>query len=116
MVHAAVKQFVNFHPRARELNLRIPPLIRRAPKNTLPKKRTVLAPVPLTGAPSQVPEDVEDLIEYWREDTNLNDHHLHWHDVYGNNRVNDPNNPGKYLWKSRQGELFIYMHRQMVAR
>ncbi len=44
-------------------------------------------------------------IRQFREDVLLNEHHLHWHAVYLNDRVLD-----------RGGEMFLYMHRQMLAR
>ena len=50
-------------------------------------------------------------LAYFREDYDFNDHHWHWHLVYpyaGN---------GKYQRViDRQGELFLYMHSQMIAR
>jgi tyrosinase len=54
----------------------------------------------------------EQALDWFREDPFANDHHSHWHEVYptserqGGQRVNQP----------RQGELFFYMHRQMLAR
>lgn len=50
------------------------------------------------------------VLSYFREDYDFNDHHYHWHLVY------------PYMgWKDRrvidrQGELFLYMHSQMIAR
>ena len=55
------------------------------------------------------------LLKYWREDYDFNDHHNHWHMVYPSG-----GNPGSdgtfYRTIDRQGELFLYMHSQMVAR
>jgi tyrosinase len=51
-------------------------------------------------------------LAYWREDPLLNDHHEHWHLVY-------PYNGGRSdtpTWLARHGELFAYMHAQMLAR
>ncbi|RHZ77111.1 hypothetical protein Glove_185g48 [Diversispora epigaea] len=119
LVHQVLMRFARTYTDAKQLRLRVPPLILRAPKSTKPKQRPILSPGPMIGVPGKTPENKEDLLEYWREDPNLNEHHEKWHLVYGKNRVDDPNNVGdekKYLWKDRQGELFIYMHRQIMAR
>jgi hypothetical protein len=47
----------------------------------------------------------ESKIDWFREDPLLNEHHAHWHIVYARSIVKD-----------RQGEMFLYMHRQMLAR
>lgn len=48
---------------------------------------------------------------YFREDMGINLHHWHWHLVYpfeaSDRRIVD---------KDRRGELFYYMHQQIVAR
>jgi hypothetical protein len=48
---------------------------------------------------------------FFREDIAANDHHGHWHLVYRAQAAHagDPE-------KDRQGELFVYMHQQMLAR
>lgn len=48
---------------------------------------------------------------YFREDLGINLHHWHWHLVY-------PNEAGDraIVNKDRRGELFYYMHQQVVAR
>ena len=51
----------------------------------------------------------EDALNWFREDIFLNEHHEHWHTVY-------LEAPSKEQLKDRQGELFIYMHQQMLAR
>ncbi|GFU47587.1 hemocyanin F chain [Nephila pilipes] len=56
--------------------------------------------------------DPEYSLTYFREDVGINVHHFHWHLVY------------PLTWrpevmrkvKDRKGELFYYMHQQMVAR
>ncbi|KAJ3057104.1 Polyphenol oxidase 1 [Rhizophlyctis rosea] len=60
--------------------------------------------------------DPEEALDYWREDQNLNEHHEHWHIVYPNGGVPNPANPSQLRIKDRQGELFVYMHQQMIAR
>ena len=47
----------------------------------------------------------EDKINWFREDILANEHHEHWHLVY-NSRSG----------RKRHGELFFYMHQQMLAR
>lgn len=47
----------------------------------------------------------ETKLDWFREDPLLNEHHGHWHLVYARNIRID-----------RQGEMFFYMHRQMLAR
>ncbi|KAH8348467.1 hypothetical protein KR084_007657 [Drosophila pseudotakahashii] len=54
--------------------------------------------------------DVEHRLWYFREDIGVNLHHWHWHLVYpfeGNRSMVD---------KDRRGELFYYMHQQIIAR
>ncbi|RHZ77122.1 hypothetical protein Glove_185g25 [Diversispora epigaea] len=115
LVHQALMRFASTYPDAKKLRLRVPPLIFRAPKSIKPKQRPILSG-PMIGVPGKTPENKEDLLEYWREDPNLNEHHEKWHLVYGKNRVVDPNNVGEFLWKDRQGEHFIYTHRQIMSR
>lgn len=47
----------------------------------------------------------ETLLDRFREDPLLNEHHAHWHVVYYRRERYD-----------RQGEMFLYMHQQMLAR
>ncbi|CAK1590404.1 unnamed protein product [Parnassius mnemosyne] len=55
--------------------------------------------------------DVEHRLAYFREDIGVNLHHWHWHLVYpftaSDRRIVD---------KDRRGELFFYMHQQIIAR
>lgn len=56
--------------------------------------------------------DVEHRLWYFREDIGVNLHHWHWHLVY-------PARAGKQkaiVDKDRRGELFSYMHEQVLAR
>jgi hypothetical protein len=55
-----------------------------------------------------------DGLEWLREDPFLNEHHEHWHVVYPTQGVRDATGVAKP--KDRQGELFLYMHQQMIAR
>ena len=59
------------------------------------------------GSRSTGPEVV---LDWFREDPLANEHHEHWHWVYPNQPP-----PPKPV-KERHGELFYYMHQQMLAR
>ncbi|TYC68289.1 hypothetical protein FMN63_11440 [Stappia sp. BW2] len=65
------------------------------------------------GEGVSLPAMGEDRLHYWREDLYLNEHHRHWHFVYDTSGFPEP---GRIRLKSRQGEVFIYMHKQMLAR
>ncbi len=58
----------------------------------------------------------EALVAYWREDFDFNDHHLHWHMVYPGGGYYDPQTKTVADAINRRGELFLYMHSQIVAR
>lgn len=54
--------------------------------------------------------EIEQRVAYFREDIGINLHHWHWHLVYpfgGSREIVD---------KNRRGELFYFMHRQIIAR
>lgn len=51
-------------------------------------------------------DDPEKALSWWREDTGLGEHHCNWHHL--NNFI--------LPVKHREGELFAYMHLQMLAR
>uniref|UniRef100_A0A240PK95 Tyrosinase copper-binding domain-containing protein n=1 Tax=Anopheles epiroticus TaxID=199890 RepID=A0A240PK95_9DIPT len=52
----------------------------------------------------------EQRLAYFREDIGVNLHHWHWHLVYPGD------GPDRIVRKNRRGELFYYMHQQMIAR
>lgn len=52
----------------------------------------------------------EHRIAYFREDLGINLHHWHWHLVYPFEAAREIVN------KNRRGELFYYMHQQIIAR
>ncbi|XP_052895805.1 phenoloxidase 8-like [Anopheles moucheti] len=52
----------------------------------------------------------EQRLAYFREDIGVNLHHWHWHLVYPGD------GPDRVVRKNRRGELFYYMHQQMIAR
>ena len=56
----------------------------------------------------------EAAIDWFREDPLANQHHEHWHVVYPTGGI--PDGQGGRTAKDRQGELFFYMHQQMLAR
>lgn len=52
----------------------------------------------------------EHRLAYFREDMGINLHHWHWHLVY------PFDGPDSVVRKDRRGELFFYMHQQLMAR
>ncbi|XP_068144854.1 phenoloxidase 2 [Drosophila tropicalis] len=52
----------------------------------------------------------EQRLAYFREDIGVNSHHWHWHLVY------PASGPVAVVNKDRRGELFYYMHHQILAR
>ncbi|XP_061387445.1 phenoloxidase 2-like, partial [Musca vetustissima] len=52
----------------------------------------------------------EQRLAYFREDIGVNSHHWHWHLVYPGY------GPLEIVKKDRRGELFYYMHHQVLAR
>lgn len=68
--------------------------------------------VPLSNPASPETMQGYGILSYWREDYGLNDHHNHWHKVYPTSGIGEP--PHSTI--DRQGELFLYMHAQMLAR
>ncbi|CAK1541545.1 unnamed protein product [Leptosia nina] len=55
--------------------------------------------------------DIEHRLAYFREDIGVNLHHWHWHLVYPFTA-----NQREIVAKDRRGELFYYMHQQIIAR
>ncbi|CAG8550757.1 18027_t:CDS:2 [Acaulospora morrowiae] len=120
MVQYSLMTFITHHPEARKRNLHIPPLTQRSPGLSLPKNRSLSTPGPFIGNnPTKPATDIsEDLLYYWREDPNFNEHHEHWHIIYPvfSDDPEHPEDRTKQFTKDRQGEIFAYMHRQMLAR
>jgi tyrosinase len=54
--------------------------------------------------------DPEHKLWYFREDVGINLHHWHWHLVYPFDGVR------QLVEKNRRGEIFYYMHQQIMAR
>lgn len=111
----ALKLFVTHDPTARS-RLRLHPLERRQPGLVRPSQ------APAGGAPSAAAEAAgepsatppEDRVSFWREDPLVNEHHEHWHLVYP--LGGRPSQGGVMDLGDRHGELFAYMHEQMLAR
>ena len=59
------------------------------------------------------PEEAQ--LDWYREDPLANDHHHHWHVVYPRG-IPSERFPRPRRTQPRQGELFLYMHQQMLAR
>nr|AAV91794.1 prophenoloxidase 5 [Aedes aegypti] len=55
-------------------------------------------------------ELLEQRLAYFREDIGINLHHWHWHIIY------PMEGPIEIVRKDRRGELFYYMHRQILVR
>ena len=71
----------------------------------------------LRQIPLEIPKDYtasdleeEHKVAYFREDLGINLHHWHWHLVYPFDA------PMEIVNKDRRGELFFYMHQQVIAR
>ncbi|XP_075984265.1 phenoloxidase 1-like [Anticarsia gemmatalis] len=84
------------------------------------RARETAAVVPQTVArrPIVIPRDYtatnleeEHRLAYWREDVGVNLHHWHWHLVYPFSA-----SQRSIVDKDRRGELFYYMHQQLIAR
>lgn len=102
----AVKLFVTHHASAAKA--RLPNLMSRMIVETTSGEDADTALPPLGGSSS--PD--EDRIAWFREDPLLNEHHEHWHLVYWLRDI--PRLTFKV--RPRHGELFFYMHTQMLAR
>lgn len=55
--------------------------------------------------------ELEQRVAYFREDMGINLHHWHWHLVYPFDSADRT-----IVDKDRRGELFYYMHQQIIAR
>src|SRR5215210_5138218 len=97
------------HHRKKGVYLPIPSLEERSPEVFMLNR-------PLGISSSSSSKDPESVLAWFREDPLANAHHEHWHIVYPHRGIPDENNPTKRMTKDRQGELFFYMHQQMLAR
>jgi tyrosinase len=111
LVKYALMVFITHHQEGRRLP--IPSLEERSPEKIVPSQKEVAL-----GLEPQGGLGVEAQLDYFREDTWVNEHHAKWHVVYPGGGHPDPTDPTgqRMLTKNRQGELFWYMHQQMLAR
>lgn len=119
----ALMVFITHHPRGRLLTHAVPPVTLRNPElvapSAPPEAETIngldMADTLATRAAfagGVLP--TSDGLEWWREDPFANEHHTHWHVVYPFGGI--PDGHGGVRFKDRQGEVFFYMHQQMLAR
>jgi len=59
--------------------------------------------------------DIEQKLWYFREDPMVSAHHLHWH-LKMSNRQAPAWHPSNGMNMDRRGEMFYFMHKQMLAR
>jgi hypothetical protein len=70
---------------------------------------------PAVGAiPTPFATGPEAQLNYFRDDPFANDHHTHWHRVYVWRGIAGAD--GVKRLKKQHGEMFLYMHQQMLAR
>lgn len=103
MVQHAIGLFLTHHPLGRKLP--VPSLLKRT-------ARTAIKAAAVEETLDSHSDGEEIALDWFREDPLLNEHHEHWHWVY-------PNRSGDgslFKVKERHGELFYYMHQQMLAR
>ncbi|XP_025414834.1 phenoloxidase 1-like [Sipha flava] len=104
-------------------NLRLPSHVEMFPSlymgpSVFSRAREEAEVVPVgSRVPIEIPQDFtasdldpEHKLSYFREDIGLNLHHWHWHLVY------PFEGPLNVVNKDRRGELFFYMHQQIIAR
>jgi hypothetical protein len=98
-----------------------PPRPQPPPPPRLPTARRPgleMAPPPDAPPPDEDAQEVPSLtqppaeraLDWYREDPFANDHHAHWHIAYPRD------GSGANTVQQRHGELFFYMHQQMLAR
>ena len=89
-----------------QIQIEIPSLLVREPELTAPSGKKDSAHIQKNfGFEIAKGSDEETKLDWFREDPLLNEHHGHWHVVYNRQQFYD-----------RQGEMFLYMHQQMLAR
>ena len=105
LVKYALMVFITHHPEGSRLP--IPPLEERSP-DKVPAATRGLEAAPAAAAAGEAQ------LDWYRADPLANAHHEHWHIVYPSGGI--PDAGGHTKLKDRQGELFFYMHEQMLAR
>jgi hypothetical protein len=123
----ALMVFITHHPLGRALTHSIPAITLRNPELAAPSGAVPVGPGgPVEGPPGAELAGVDsdfvggalptDNLEWFREDPFANEHHIHWHVVYPGSGVPNPDDPATPKLDERQGEIFFYMHQQMLAR
>jgi tyrosinase len=106
-VQYALMVFITHAPGGDQLP--IPSLEMRDPDKVRQTEATLGSGV---GLLADLPTEAD--LGWFREDPLANEHHERWHVVYPARGIPGPD--GKRHNKQRQGELFGYMHQQMLAR
>lgn len=118
LVKYALMVFITHFPQANKL--RIPSLVEREPHKVASSMAATGAADALEAQPGLEAATLSETVLNWfREDPLVNEHHERWHVVYPASGVPVPSpDPTKQLvWiRARHGELFLYMHEQMLAR
>ena len=114
LMQSALGVFLTHSKEAQKFGVVVPPLA----LYTQFKSKKRVYPSPSTPDTLKGPR----VLSYFREDYDLNQHHLHWHNVYPASGKQTYSASGELDDDSlsrtinRQGELFLYMHCQMLAR
>lgn len=108
IVQHALKVFITHHDVGGAV--RLPSLMRRMKSSEPSAEKN--SKYPSIGG--QTTSEDENKLNWFREDPLANEHHEHWHVVYPSRGI--PNSSGTPQIKDRHGELFFYMHQQMLAR
>ena len=82
----------------------------------IPIEKTIIPTFPESNPSTADTLRAIETLSYWREDYDLNDHHYHWHLVYPWSGISTIKEKKIHRTIDRQGELFLYMHSQMLAR
>ena len=106
LVKYALMVFITHYPGG--MQLPIPSLEMREPEKATQSPATLGQ-----GATLFSDQASEEDLNWFREDPLANEHHERWHVVYPARGIPGPKGPQN---KKRQGELFLYMHQQMLAR
>lgn len=118
LVEHALMLFILHHPEGRKL--RIPSLLTRSPGQVFASSALRMgapAPGPVYARSLQSSSSPpEHLLDWFREDPLANEHHEHWHVVYPTQGIPSQDGTNPRRLKDRHGELFLYMHQQMLAR
>jgi len=115
----ALMVFITHNERAKRiLQGTIPGLNIREPQKVLPSNGPASRDGISEFNPGGTTDPKEDKLNYFREDPAFNEHHERWHVVYPNGGIPYVDQKTKdilYRERDRHGEMFIYMHQQMIA-